>query len=473
MEGEKKELDFKKIEKEAFLAIDELFSEGPSETDPRILRLEEAILSLDWEFTERDLGSLQKTIEELKTAYEDKLNKILIGMMESVTKFLVISKELAPSDTLAILGKIAKTFREINTTTLSEREKRQKIKKTYTFFIQLRDKILGIKKEKVIPKKAPEAPSPVTAPEKVVSIEIPEAKLEAPSILTAPEELTASIETGFSMLKELIQSLNDTLKNTQEQTINQIQHLDARIPDFLKEIEKINARLELIEAFKPEFSLLKQKITGLENILIQKETAPEIEFEPKPEPKVSEEISETREAELEPELKPEIPEEVSETREAAALEIWPYVSVFSLGEKLIALPLENVANTYPVSSKKAKNLPQKGSILLKKIKSFWHKLRKNMRGELKNLKEKDLENLKVPVLKLSLDEAENAIYKTAVLLQHNEKYGILFLNKIDSKKLYLPERGNKIGEKEIEAEIEIPGVGIAYLINPGFLLEQE
>ena len=104
-EKEEKELDLKKIEEAAFSAIDELFSETPSETDPRILRLEESILSLDWEFSDKDLSNLRKIIEELKDVYEDKFNNILLAMMGSITKFLTISKELAPPDTLNILGK--------------------------------------------------------------------------------------------------------------------------------------------------------------------------------------------------------------------------------------------------------------------------------------------------------------------------------------------------------------------------------
>jgi len=490
-EKEEKELDLKKIEEAAFSAIDELFSETPSETDPRILRLEESILSLDWEFSDKDLSNLRKIIEELKDVYEDKFNNILLAMMGSITKFLTISKELAPPDTLNILGKIAKTFKEINTTTLPEREKRQKVKKVYTLFIQLRDKIPSIKKamqaEEVKPPKAPEV-----APEKVVPPETHEIKPEVPveerpltetpgiqpqppqataplpPSVTMPEELTNRIETGFSMLKGLIQSLNDTLENKAEQTTSQIQHVNARISDFLKQIEEINTRFVVMETFKSEFDLLKKKITDLENIFIQqKEAASEIKVEPEP----IEEKPQIKEAPPEPELKTEAPKE-PETEELPVSETWPYVLVFSLEEKLIALPLDNIANIYPVSPKKAKSLIQKESILLKEFKSFWRKLGKNMKGELKNLKEKDLKNLEVPVLKLSWNQKEDTVYNTAVLLQYNEKYGILFLNKMIFKKPYLSETGNKIGEKEIEAEIETPK-GMAYLINPAYLLELE
>lgn len=449
---EKKQLDLKKIEEEAFSVIDELFSETPSETDPRILRLEESILSLDWEFSDKDLSNLRKTIEELKNVYEDKFNNILLAMMGSITKFLTISKELAPPDTLNVLGKIAKTFKEINTTTLPEREKRQKVKEVYTLFIQLRDKIPRMKKA-------------VKSETREIKPEVQPETAVAAAATPVPEELTNRIETGFSMLERLIQSLNDTLENKAEQTTSQIQHLNAQISDFLKQIEEINARFVVMETFKSEFDLLKKKITELENIFIQqKEAALERKVEPEP----IEERPQIKEAPLESELKTEVPEK-AETKELPVSETWPYVLVFTLEEKLIALPLDNIANIYPVSPKKAKSLIQKKSILLKEFKSFWRKLSKNMKGELKNLKENDLKNLEVPVLKLSWEQTEDTVYNTAVLLQYNGKYGILFLNKLVSQKPYLSETGNKIGEKEIEAKIETPK-GMAYLINPAYLL---
>ena len=466
---EKKQLDLKKIEEEAFSVIDELFSEAPSETDPRILRLEESILSLDWEFSDKDLSNLRKTIEELKNVYEDKFNNILLAMMGSITKFLTISKELAPPDTLNVLGKIAKTFKEINTTTLPEREKKQKVKEVYTLFIQLRDKIPRMKKAvksetREIKPKGPVEERPLTETPGIQP-QPPQATAPLPPSVTVPEELTNRIETGFSMLERLIQSLNDTLENKAEQTTSQIQHLNAQISDFLKQIEEINARFVVMETFKSEFDLLKKKITELENIFIQqKEAALERKVEPEP----IEERPQIKEAPLESELKTEVPEK-AETKELPVSETWPYVLVFTLEEKLIALPLDNIANIYPVSPKKAKSLIQKKSILLKEFKSFWRKLSKNMKGELKNLKENDLKNLEVPVLKLSWKQTEDTVYNTAVLLQYNGKYGILFLNKMIFKKPYLSETGNKIGEKEIEAKIETPK-GMAYLINPAYLL---
>ena len=390
-------------------------------------------------------------------------------MMGSITKFLTISKELAPPDTLNVLGKIAKTFKEINTTTLPEREKRQRVKEVYTLFIQLRDKIPRMKKAvksetREIKPKGPVEEHPLTETPGIQP-QPPQATAPLPPSVTVPEELTNKIETGFSMLERLIQSLNDTLENKAEQTTSQIQHLNAQISDFLKQIEEINARFVVMETFKSEFDLLKKKITELENIFIQqKEAALERKVEPEP----IEERPQIKEAPLESELKTEVPEK-AETKELPVSETWPYVLVFTLEEKLIALPLDNIANIYPVSPKKAKSLIQKKSILLKEFKSFWRKLSKNMKGELKNLKENDLKNLEVPVLKLSWKQTEDTVYNTAVLLQYNGKYGILFLNKMIFKKPYLSETGNKIGEKEIEAKIETPK-GMAYLINPAYLL---
>ena len=63
MSEEGRELDLKKIEEEAFLAIDEIFSEEPIETKEEankdILALEEAILALDWEISDKELKKIK------------------------------------------------------------------------------------------------------------------------------------------------------------------------------------------------------------------------------------------------------------------------------------------------------------------------------------------------------------------------------------------------------------------------------
>jgi len=456
------QIDLKKLEEAAFSAIDELFSEEPELKDERILRLEEAILSLDWEFTHKDLNNLRLAIQELIETYDDKLNKAILSMMESITKFLIMSKELAPPETLTVLGKIAKIFRELNTLSFPEREKKAKVKEAYALFNRWREEITQIKKTKEEKEKKYEEPPKEIPVPAITERAVVEVKPEVP--LDLSEKMVIDEKT-FSHLKELVQSLKEDLQAEGKQVAFYFQKLETKISDVLKEIEQIYSRLVIIEDFKLEFDFLKQKLIELENKLKEEkievvETKEKASLEEiKKEIEEIEKMSEVKEEEVKEEVIAEEPLE----------EMWPYVLVFSFGNKLIALPVENIANIYSISPKKAQKLKEKEKIYLKELKSFWHKLRKNMKGNLKNLKEKELEKMEVPVL--SLSQSDEGSYNTAVLIESGEKYGVLFLGKIISKNTFLPEKGKKIEENEIEAEVEIPDKGIAYLVNPSYFFE--
>lgn len=405
---EKKELDLKELEESVLSAIDKLFSEErPEEEKKEILQLEEAILSLDWEFSAEQLNKLQKTIQQLKTVYTDKFNKVLLTMMENIAKFLATSKEYAPPDTLTILAKIARIFKEGNTQGLSPQDKKIKFNEAYTLFMKLKGDIANIKAKKLLEK--PQAG--VTLPQK-----------EAEEKTALQPEIPPAEEAVFVEKKEF----------------------DTRLADLQKGLERIQFQLTTIEQFKSEIKSeidgLKQKIAEIESRLILQEMAEKT-------------TKETRE---------EKPEETEET-----LEMLPYVMVFSFGSEKIAVPVDNIANIYSISPKKAARLQEKDIIFLKELKGFWGKLKKNMKGELKNLKEKELEKMEVPVLKIALNgKAEKKVLKNAILMQESGKYSILFVGDFVSKKLYLPESSERIDKEGIKARVEIPECGMAYLINP-------
>ncbi len=150
------------------------------------------------------------------------------------------------------------------------------------------------------------------------------------------------------------------------------------------------------------------------------------------------------------------------------------VLIASIDGQLIAFPERCVANVYKISSSKAKEIKKRDRISLGEIKSFWRRLRAGIKGSLSKLKEKELVELEVPVLKSPMGEffaMEECVYKALVLLEEGEKYGLLLLDKAFSRKAISPLSGRK-GQKEwIYKIIEMPKGGEVPLLDVAILFE--
>ncbi|MCK4277932.1 MAG: hypothetical protein KAW82_01925 [Desulfurellaceae bacterium] len=150
------------------------------------------------------------------------------------------------------------------------------------------------------------------------------------------------------------------------------------------------------------------------------------------------------------------------------------VLIASIDGQLIAFPERCVANVYKISSSKAKEIKKRDRISLGEIKSFWRRLRAGIKGSLSKLKEKELVELEVPVLKSPMGEffaMEECVYKALVLLEEGEKYGLLLLDKAFSRKAISPLSGRK-GQKEwIYKIIEMPKGGEVPLLDVAILFK--
>ncbi len=535
---EGKSLDLGKIQQAAFSAIDELFSEDDEKKDPLIIKLEEKILALDWEFSDKELMELQETIQTLKESYTDKINKTLLTMMDNITKFLLFTREAAPPNTLIVLGQIASAFKEINFAPLTEEEKKLKLTEVYKYFKELKSKITEtFKKPESIPKTVLEekakkvptfeevkptegliveepglkeeiAPSEITpipsTPETTLEKRAPEVpavkeikpakelKVEKPAMR---EEITPSEATPIppesaptvsekpseiiSQLKDLQQKLleiENTLssQNSSLEDINTyLQSIEKQNFIILDNIKHFQEKIEPLLDLKKEIEFIKQEV-----VASKKEDTPRQEI---PQTALPQEAGKTASTKTEETLGLKQIKETKETEESERTikeeeEIeplsFPYVQVFMLGSNYIALPFDCIANVYSISSKKIKKLLKKEKIRLKELKGFWRKLSKNMKGSLKKAKEKDLEKMEVPVLHLSLADKEKIQYNTAILVDCRKQYGVIFASKFLGNKTFLPEKGEKIQQDDIEARVFIPKVGEAYLLNPCILLNR-
>jgi len=171
MPEDKIDIDSKKFETEAFSAIDKLLpeeSENEEETLKKeissgidetlskkteegdsLLRLDKALLGLDWEVSDSVLQEFLDMVEGLKRVYPDEVSYALLSMMNTLVKFLTFARHMSPPGTIKLIAKIADVFKEINTSTLSLEERKLRVQKIYDEFSSFKKEAEKVKKEEV------------------------------------------------------------------------------------------------------------------------------------------------------------------------------------------------------------------------------------------------------------------------------------------------------------------------------------
>jgi len=431
-------INLQNLEEAAFNAIDEIFSEEEKKDD-NVVRLEEKILALDWEFSENDFFELREILNSLKQTYTDDINRTLLTMMDNIAKFVMTAKEKSPSNSLVVLAQIAKGFKEINFNNLNATQKKEKLGKIYKFFAQFKNDIIAKAKEE-------NTASKTNAYKK----ETTENKIE-----DKKEQFDYSQETALALdknifnnymkkLEESINDINNKISNLEFNTeiFARLENLEEKIDTILSFIHKLNDNNSFTTKIKTD---IEEEYDGNNIDKNEHETKITIDDE-----RTGEEL---------------IKDTENDDSEFKNDDIIPYVYVFHLDDKLVAFPYESVLNIYSISDEKAKKLLSLEQFKLKYLKGFMKKLKKNMRGSLRKKKEKELKELVVFSKNISL-ATENTNYSNALLVECGDKYNVFFVGKELSSKAYLPISIEQKDENDIMGHVVIEGTKKAFLINP-------
>ncbi|KUJ95869.1 MAG: hypothetical protein PWR24_1547 [Desulfonauticus sp.] len=480
------ELDVKKIEEAAFAAIDDIFSENKG-SDDLILNLKSKILALDWEYSDKDIKELLEIFQNLKSRYTDKINSVIILMMSNVAKFLLLAKEKSPADTLSVLAYIVDFFVKYNSSEIDESEKKkyiQEIKRKYARLKEAISKVTQAQKDDLSEKNKEEV---VVIDSKVETEEVKEKIPEVSNVSVdkqvTPEDLTKVITP---IVKKVVSQVEYNLSTIIEENFKYITEKLRKFEDAIDKLEQKLDSLSELNISKNESTFAKEFISDKtldakpspktrEFDFLQEDS--EISFAPEIEEEKAEieEVSEKEELvkdeskdvfDLDKEPESAIEEDGFDIEEKvleAPKDIYPYVRLFELKDKIIALDDELILNMYKVSPSKAKKLYSKESFNLKELGGLFSKLSKKMRGSLSDKKDKELKKLEVQVYKYP-DELVDK-FKYAILVE-GDPYKVLFVKDIYKNMLFLPEDKQDNDEDNVfDYKYKIDKIGYAYSFN--------
>lgn len=240
-------IDVEKLTNDAFTAIDALFSDDeeadlfsediePERDQPSNFdRLDEYILAMEWEYSEKEVNRFNNFLSEISSQYSDKHSQDILKMMISIVQYIIKAQDKALPETHHVLESVLKTFKDINQSDLDETTVRLEKKATYNKVLALKNRIARFNAESQlaadVPSETPSQPStPVDSPS--APIKDSHVPLSDESIENSPvvigilnrlgqcENRLASLESQNSKLKQLL--------NAQQQMEQSIRDLKAK-----------------------------------------------------------------------------------------------------------------------------------------------------------------------------------------------------------------------------------------------------
>ncbi|MFO7752986.1 MAG: hypothetical protein R6V41_07695 [Desulfobacteraceae bacterium] len=144
-------IDVDKLKNDAFMAIDALFgdeddsgdsssatdSEQAGDFDP----LEEYMLALDWEYSDKDITAFTNHLDTIAAKYSDRYSQALIKLIKSITNYLYKAKDKAFPETLNVMAHLVKSLVKVNTANLDKIAAKAEVSAAYRKVSSLQKKI--------------------------------------------------------------------------------------------------------------------------------------------------------------------------------------------------------------------------------------------------------------------------------------------------------------------------------------------
>jgi len=149
------EINVDKLKSDAFDAIDELFSEDNNNTsfqDEQTLEktkalsddfsmLKEYSLSLDWEYSDREIGRLARHLDQIARKNPDPYTQSLVKLVKNIIKYLQKAREKSFPQTLSVMTSVIETIKDINTKDFNKDEIKFEVNSARAEVIGLKENI--------------------------------------------------------------------------------------------------------------------------------------------------------------------------------------------------------------------------------------------------------------------------------------------------------------------------------------------
>ncbi len=422
-----------------------------------------AYLDLDWEFSQKNVQNLQKSLQELKEVVDlSQEADSLFYIVEAILDMFLKDENAVSYASMSILREALNLLLKILQKPAGADEKALLAGITKRF-----NKLAGIpvrKEERVKPVTVDEVAKPEKLRKKEISVESVQAEafpsevevrvaeygvteVEKPTIVEKTEiteeyivgevydveGVVSALEKAHLQLQQIYSAIEreNKLFGKIINVFSQRPKL-RQIADYLTKIEnnysRYGKRLKTLEAIIAEsVDVLKRlsvrSVTDREGI--EQERIEEISISEEPSAKVVEEI----------------PEEIKK------------LIVVQVHGQNVALPFENVIKVAGVTSKKIQSISNRGYAKLKDVKPFLRGIKHGVLGKWRTMPSGFLKSLEFPLIDIStiveeFRDSDSVFYEGVVFIGDDEKYGAILVDAVlpttpEVLKEYFPVKGKK------------------------------
>ena len=526
-------IDVDKLKNDAFMAIDALFgdedeneagflsqdSDQPGDFDP----LEEAILALDWEYSDKDIAAFINQLDTISGKYTDRYSQTLIKLIKSIANYLYKAKEKAFPETLNIMAHVVKSLVKVNTSSLDKIAAKAEVSAAYRKVSALKKKIeqynaeFGFQQKEEKSEKVRPTDSEEPQEEGFEETEIEEA--DDIEVVSSPEPFDSTQENDSDTdMEEFVSSLSEPATESEPDPFTEVsdpvtepeqessfaaspdmdhKHILNKLGEFenrIKYLESQNRQLKQIiaqgynnnsernfdmseSAFEEPADEVSQIDFEAPDSDVESLTEDDIQYEDQiswsPEDIEDESVIGNEDLMQEPDDTPvfsqeeSFPSSIGEDdfafHEPEKEEYVEYVRFFQVNGQTVALPNSYINNVYKLPSRLTKTIHETQSVTLSDFASLSQKLTKNMKGSLQGMPSKELKTLSADVHLLS---GESTKYNFGVLCSCDDTYVIIPVSDQSKSNLTLVTEIEKTENDFSEYCAEVEGIGRTPLIFP-------